>query len=155
MTTLIFDLEANGLSEEADRIWVLCCEVLETGARGEFLGNEHHRFVAFLENNSVSTLVGHNIEGYDLPVLSKVWGFDATGFFVLDTFWLSSAALPDRHAGHSLEAWAKRLTGVEPKVEQERWDVFDPNMIVRCWGDVEITKALYRRLQEEFDAWTG
>ena len=65
--------------------------------------------------SKVTCLIGHNIYGYDLPVLEKVWGIDYGHNRVLgktlpiwDTLLMSQYVEPDL-PGHSLDEWGKRL----------------------------------------------
>jgi hypothetical protein len=59
---------------------------------------------------------------------------------VLDTFILSQLLFPER-GGHSLEWWGVHLGG-EEKVVHDDWGVFSDEMMMRCEGDVRLTKSV-------------
>src|SRR6056300_1775556 len=53
----------------------------------------------------ISTLVGHNLIGFDLPRLEEVWDFKWDGQ-VQDTLVLGRLYNPAIDGGHSLKQWA-------------------------------------------------
>ncbi len=134
---LFFDLEANGLTP--DTIW--CIHINDESYHGDRLKEA----VDILANPNV-TLVGHNIIGYDLPVLSRLYGLEYDVDRVYDTVIMSRLLQPDR-GGHSLAVWGERV-GIE-KLPDLDWNVWDEGLLPRCAIDVEITKAVYYRLQRE------
>ena len=60
--------------------------------------------------SGVDCVVGHNIVGFDLPILRDVWGFDWNRVAV-DTLVLGRLLSPSLEGGHSLRAWAERAGG--------------------------------------------
>ena len=60
--------------------------------------------------HETTTIVGHNLDGFDLPVLRDVWQFDY-GLSVVDTLVLGRLLNPSIEGGHSLREWAKRAGG--------------------------------------------
>lgn len=146
-----FDTEANGLLSDATRLW--CAVVVEKGGdRVVFGPNSVDKLTAHLETFDV--LIGHNIIMYDFPLLRKLYGWEYKGKKV-DTLIMSRTqrpqrALPRGHKGyqpHSIEAWGVRLG--HPKVGQEQWEEYDPNMLDRCDQDVRITEQVYNELLRE------
>ncbi len=152
---IFFDLEANGLREQATRIWVISwCEddgdvISETDVSGvQGLGGGDPNWC------------GHNIINYDLPVIHRLAPhINLSGRKVFDTIIWSRLLWPDllapavpegvkRPDPHSLAAWAIRFGG-EAKVHQETWHEFDPNMVKRCESDVRITRKLYHKIMKE------
>ena len=73
---LVFDIEANGLSEvtlvgpkkkispEADTIWCLCAIDIDTGKEYSYGPGEISEGAKLLSNATL--LIGHNIIGYDI-----------------------------------------------------------------------------------------
>lgn len=55
-------------------------------------------------------VLGHNLIGFDLPVLRDVWAFDWNRA-VIDTLVLGRLLHPSIEGGHSLKAWAERAGG--------------------------------------------
>jgi len=55
-------------------------------------------------------LVGHNIIGFDLPLLKQKYGWEPEKHvIILDTLWMSRMYRPDLDGGHSLGSWGQRL----------------------------------------------
>ena len=149
---IIFDLETNGLLETVDKVWVASW-LTEDGPQTETYRTGFYEFFKSLGKGQ--RIVGHNIVNYDLPVLKKLFDWSPSEDQELfDTTIWSRMLWPDiptpkgcRHA-HSLQAWAIRFGG-EQKVEQEEWNVYDPNMVTRCESDVRITEMLYKKILKE------
>lgn len=111
-----------------------------------------------------TSVCGHNLLGFDAPVLKTSWGLTIPLEKSLDTLILSRLLDPSRPEGHSLEAWGKTL-GTK-KVEYKRiWEwmkdrkeaykgeAFDdpilPLLSFYCEGDVLLLRELHRHLQKE------
>ena len=164
---LVFDLEANGLYDEATTIWCICAEDLETGKRYEWtsrpvkgsLGKPecHEKTGRPLFMDSATELIGHNILNYDLPLLKKLWNWEPKeNVKITDTLVMSRTLYPDRPkppnpackgGPHSLEAWGYRVGKGKP--EHEEWDVFSAAMLRRCNEDVGINVLTYHSLRSE------
>lgn len=147
MTTLVFDIEADGLLETVAQVWCIVTYDIETG-RTDCYGPDNIR-EGIRQLQSADVLVAHNGTGYDLPVIRKVCGASLDESRVQDTLVLSRLGRPVRHGGHSLAAWGERLG--YPKVEHEEWDRYSPEMLNRCKVDVEITYKLWCRLKPMYD----
>ena len=107
-------------------------------------------------------LIGHNIVGFDLPVLklygvldyrigypdqpSEVFGVPCK---VTDTLLWSKLLSPDRFGGHSLDAWGKRLGNYKDHFEE--WDRFSQEMLDYCIQDTEVTVKLYELLKRRMN----
>lgn len=91
-------------------------------------------------------VVGHNLIGFDLPVLQNCWQID-TNVPVWDTLVMARLLKPVIQGGHSLKSWGKRL-----KFDKLDFDVTDfdsgytEEMGTYCKRDVEVTTKLYRAL---------
>lgn len=132
---VLLDIEANGLDPDT-----IHCFSTSTGCRGTTV-EELRAALA-----GCTLLVGHNLRGYDLPVLERLWGFTYDGV-VIDTLVLSRLSRPSRDGGHSLEAWGQRLGYA--KVLHEDWDTYSPAMQHRCDEDVALNLKVYEALKEE------
>ena len=143
---LVFDIEANGLLLEADKIWFIAAKELGIDTVYEFYPDEIEEGIKFL--SQADTLIGHNISGYDLPLIYKLHGVDLRFKDREDTQVMSFLLNPDR-GGHSLEDWAIRLKLAEQKVQNEDWSKFTPVMRERCVSDVLINERVYYALKEE------
>ena len=142
---VVFDIEANGLLDTATHLWCIAAYNMDkdewlTGTIVE--DGSIEKVIEYL-SRQYTCLIGHNILGYDIPLLARCYDFPSPKF-KLDTYVVSRLLNPDR-GFHSLKEWAKKLGKVK-KVEQEQWDKWDSNMLIRCKEDVRITVKLYRRL---------
>ncbi len=105
--------------------------------------------------DTVDVLIGHNILGYDLPLLEKLFDYKYAGKKV-DTLVMSRLLNPKRQspfmcpnkkAPHSIEAWGYRVGRGKP--EHNDWEVFSEQMLHRCAEDVEILELVYYELLKE------
>jgi DNA polymerase-1 len=144
MTTLVFDIEADGL--EATKIWCIVAIDTSTGESRSFGPDQLDEGLQYLQ--SASKLVGHNIIGYDLPTINRLLGIDlSVGRKVVDTLVLSRLFNPVREGGHGLESWGYRLKS--PKIEHHEYDRFTPEMLKYCEQDVYLNYKLFNQLKLE------
>jgi len=119
--------------------------------------------------NKADKLIGHNLIGFDAPVLNKLWGTKIGLKKVRDTLIMSRLLNPSIEGGHSLDAWGKRLGN--HKVEYSRiwhWIMGVPYDKVStapydaphdslnrfyCKQDVAVTVDLYKYLTEQLEDW--
>ena len=93
--TLIFDLETNGLLKDVSRIHCvayydsLLDETLSFNDEcpGKGMSSPIVRAIQYIEQ--AETIIGHNIIGYDLPVIRKLYPFFEPRGVVIDTLLLS------------------------------------------------------------------
>lgn len=72
MSRYVFDIETNGLLLDAKTMYVLVAHNLDTGEVTHYLEGDLGWKEKFDE---ASELIGHNIIGYDLAVLKKLFNF--------------------------------------------------------------------------------
>ena len=100
----------------------------------------------------VSTLIGHNLIGFDLPRLEEVWNYTWEGS-VQDTLVLGRLYNPAIDGGHSLKQWALRA-GNELKSEFSTED-FDKgltqDMVDYCLADCRATWSVYNHVTQLLD----
>lgn len=152
---LIFDIETDGLYDEATKCWLICIKDPDTGEEEAYydteLGDNTTRAGgitdALTRLGRANQIIGHNIIGYDLPVLRKLFGWvPGDSIQVTDTLILSRLFLPDRDGGHSLRAWGERLGF--PKGDYDDWEGgLTEAMVTYCHQDVRVTEALYGALK--------
>jgi len=148
----VFDLEADGYLEDATRVWCGSFLNIDTAEIQTFTSLD--RIVTELVHTDL--LIGHNLTGYDLPLIDKLYtgsyrratGDSVEGLF--DTYEASIALRPDRgHQGHSVESWANRI-GCSPKVPITDWKNLPlERYIKRCETDVAIEYQIYLELLKE------
>jgi len=163
---LIFDLEADGLLETVTKVHCLGISELNSGRVHEY-PEQIDEALAHL--GRADTLIGLNIQSYDLPVLKKLHGWaPAPTVRIIDTLIAARLILPhvdvldgevakrakDKAFGkiygrYSLEAWGVRLGLGKIGAEIEDWSKWTPEMQARCVGDVDICQQLWRFLQPD------
>ena len=133
---IYLDLEADGLNPT--RIW--CVVTRENGVNT--VHKDPESLTRALEG-SVS-VCGHNLIGYDLPVLERLWGVSVAPERIVDTLVLSRLYDPSRAGGHSLKVWGE-LLGF-PKGDHDDWSCLSTAMIEYCERDTEVTEAVHKQL---------
>lgn len=150
---LVFDLEANGLYDEATVIHCIVAKDIDTGKVMQFT-SEHRGFstdtgidrgIRILQG--ATKLIGHNIIDYDLRLIKKLYPNFHTYGKICDTMILSQLLNPDRKGGHSLAQYGEEQ-GIK-KPEHEDWSQFSPEMLHRCTQDVHINHKVYDYLMKE------
>ena len=147
MKQIVFDIEANGLNP--DKVW--CIIAYERGAK-EYItwsGDDLVCFKDWIKEQGELEVIGHNIIGYDIPVLEQLLNVDFSKCKVTDTLVMSRLAQPSREGGHSLENWGQ-LLGF-PKGEHNDWDNFSQDMVEYCQQDVRVNELVYQRLLRDLD----
>lgn len=154
MSAWVFDLEANGFLHVATKAHCGVFKNLETGLVRRFQPSEIPAMLKFMD--TCATLMGHNIIGYDFPLLKDLYGYTFKGKKI-DTLLMSRLQNPKRMlpfncpnkkcGPHSVEAWGYRLGRGKP--EHNDWENFSPAMLHRCSEDVEIQTLIYHALIKE------
>lgn len=156
---LVFDIEANGFLNDASQVWCIVTKDLDTSTVRKF---EPHQVEQGLQHlMQAEVVIGHNVIGYDLPVLAKLYPwFHIPWTKVIDTLVLSRLIFSNlsdtdmnRRAvceakvigSHSLKAWGVRLGLL--KLEHEDWSQFSPEMLERCAVDVDVTERLWKLIE--------
>jgi len=164
---LAFDIEANGFYNEVSRIHCLVIKDVDTGQGWKFDPTGIEEGLRILLQADL--LIGHNVIGYDLPVIQKLYPwFNHDWAKVRDTLTLSRliwSNLSDldprrrpqvyealrekkRVGSHALEAWGIRL-GYNKLDYQGGWDEYTEEMLEYCVVDVEVTERLWKLIEEK------
>lgn len=135
---LVFDIETDGLNPTK----IHCMSWCDLSQYDEKIchTSDYHEMIRVISDKNM-TLVGHNIQRYDLPALEKLLGI-AHRTDVIDTLAMSWYLFPKR-LKHSLEEWGNFFG--EKKVEIDDWE----NLTVedyfnRCDVDVSINIKLFK-----------
>ena len=168
--TLVIDTETNGLLRNATRIHCIALYWLEedrTEAFNDEKYTENPKDLPMGSGYSITTaiswisiaerVVGHNIVGFDLPLIKRLYPFFEYPPVIIDTLLLSRLYHPDLYdidkknrnipdklyGSHSLEAWGHRLG--EHKGDYGKttdWSEWSQEMQDYCEQDVVVTKKL-------------
>jgi len=135
---VIFDIETT---ITADKIWCIICK--HNNTYYQFKEDRLSRFEEFIKKTK--EIIGHNIIGFDIPVLNKYFGYDLfKNCKVTDTLVLSRLLNPMIEGGHSLKNWGEKL--YHKKTEFDIFDKFSEEMLKYCRNDVNLTEKLYNFL---------
>lgn len=138
---MFLDIETNGL--DPDTIWVAV--TMQDGVI-----QEHYTPESLTSAIAGSfKVVGHNLLGFDLPVLEKLWNVFVDKARVEDTLIMSRLANPNREGGHSLANWGETLNF--PKGDYEDWSQLTPEMVLYCIKDVQVTAKVWERCKGELN----
>ena len=174
MSRLVFDIETNGFLDVTDRVHCIVIYDLDAERAYSFSADTSLTGVdgtideGLAMLSEADTVIGHNILGFDLPALSKVYPeWDGATGEVLDTLVLSRLKYPHlrgldfakratvedypvtgRDIGsHSLRAWGLRLKNHKDDYDGG-WDHLSQDMLDYCVQDVMVNVALYRKLED-------
>ena len=140
---IVFDIEANGL--KPDTIWCIVAKPIGEPVVS-FGPTRIKEGIEYLEQ--AETLIGHNILGFDIPVIEKLYGGNLRTKNIKDTLVMSRLYNPIRENGHSLKTWGYIVN--LPKAEQpEDWNSYNTDMLKYCQQDVILNERVYKRLLEE------
>ena len=166
---LVFDLESDGLYEDVTQIHCLCIydtETKQTMVFNDQAFSKHTdepakepivRGVQLLED--ADCIAGHNIIGYDIPVISKLYPWFRCPSNVVDTLLLSRLLHPNLmeidkkkkwkymplqlYGRHSLEAYGHRLGEYKGQFGKTTdWKEWSPEMEAYMIQDVNVTNKL-------------
>ena len=160
--TLVFDLETNGLLNELTRIH--CLAIYDsTTDEVETYNDEKNNKYSISEGIGrllvADTIVGHNIIGFDIPAISKLYNYFTPSARVVDTLLLSRLYHPNiydidhkhkwRHmplqlyGRHSLESYGYRLGEYKGEFgKTSDWSEWSQEMEDYCAQDVVVTTKL-------------
>ena len=139
---LIFDIETDDLN--ATKIWCIVAQDIDTNKIYKFPPDKLEEGYKFLQ--SAEQLIGHNVLGFDIPMVEKFSNIKLTDN-VVDTLVLSRLFNPTREGGHSLDNWGYRLS--YRKIEFDDYENYSTEMLNYCVRDVQLNTLVYRRLQIE------
>ncbi len=156
---LVFDCETNGLLHDVSEVH--CLAIYDAEKEETFVFNNQpdntypiHEGLHWL--TSADVIVGHNIIGYDLPVLRKIYHWFESSARVIDNLLLSRnyntnmmeidkrrnvPRMPLQLYGrHSLEAYGYRLGVYKGDFgETTDWKEWSQEMQDYCIQDVKVT----------------
>ena len=169
---MVFDLETNGLLNDATRIHCLSL-YWEKDDRTETFNDEPYtanpKDLPMASNHSITTgigwlevadvLVGHNIIGFDIPIIKKLYPWFNPSGTIVDTLLLSRLYHPNLldidkkrcwkhmplqlYGRHSLESYGYRLNEYKGNFAKNTdWKEWSQEMQDYCEQDVVVTNKL-------------
>jgi hypothetical protein len=173
MSTLIFDIESDGLVPDTTKIHCLVIHELETGVTERYNHQPNGKPVEegikrLIEAGPTTTIVGHNILGFDIQVIDKLYG-RVPKCDILDTLVCTRLIWPDLKetdfnlalrkpefpknmiGSHSLKAWGHRIGMMKGDFKETDGDfsVWSPSMEDYCVQDVAVTTKLYQIIMQK------
>ena len=140
---LVFDIETDDLN--ATKVWCIVAQNPVSGEVFKFPPDKLEEGYQFLK--TADKLIGHNIIGFDIPLVEKFGNVDLSDKIVIDTLVLSRLFNPTRDGGHSLETWGYKLG--YPKIEFEDYLNYSEDMLTYCVRDVELNTKVLQELRKE------
>jgi len=169
--TIVFDLESNGLLNNASRVHCIALHYCDTDTTEAYNDEPISKNAKYLPmgNRPVTTaittlevadtVIGHNIIGFDLPLIKRIYPFFTYPAVIVDTLLLSRLYHPNLYdidkkqewkdmptklyGSHSLKAYGYRL-GLHKGTfgEDTDWKEWSQEMQDYCIQDVKVTEKL-------------
>ena len=139
---LVFDIETDDLN--ASKIWCIVA-IDEDNKVYSYKPGQIEEGIKLLE--SAETLIGHNILGFDIPVIKDLYDVDLYNKNIVDTLVVSRLINPTKEKGHSLKNWGFTL-GQYKGEPPEDFTEYSNEMLEYCIQDVKLNKKLYNHLQQ-------
>lgn len=162
MKRIVFDIEANGLLESVSLVHSLVMKDLDTGERASVHEQPSiHNWLLRLQDADL--IIGHNILGYDIPALKKLYPWFKPRGVIRDTLLMSRMRWAEIHmvdksgkytipgalvGDYSLKAFGYRLGKFKGEYTGG-WEQWSPEMQKYCEQDVDVTEALYNLIMEK------
>ena len=140
---LVFDIETDDV--KATKVHCIVAQNPESGEIFKFPPNKLEEGYQFLA--TADRLIGHNIIGFDIPMVHKFSDVDLSDKEVIDTLVLSRLFNPTRDGGHGLESWGYKLG--YPKIEFDDYQNYSTEMLDYCVRDVQLNTLVLGELRKE------
>lgn len=162
---LVWDIETDGLLDEMTKIHCIVAINPDTGEEHVFRPHQVSKGIALL--NTASELIGHNIIGFDIPAIRKLYPHFNPPGTILDTLIMCRLHRPDLkdsdHAMYaagkfpahlinrqSLESWGWRLGTKKSEFGKTAdWTTFTEQMLAYCAQDVRVNVELWHFLERQ------
>ena len=166
LTTLLFDIETTPLNAERTEIHCIVTLDYETGEieRYNDTGQTQPITAGVTSLMDADTIIGHNIIGFDIPVIKECYPFFQPKGRIIDTLLLSRLYHPDMltadknaqvygmppklYGRHSLESYGYRLGEYKGNFgETTDWLQWSKEMEDYCEQDTIVTRKLCHHFQ--------
>lgn len=163
MAHYVWDIEGNGLHEitldqkgqptiECDTVHCLVAVDAQTGDMKTFRPHQIEEGWDLL--CKADSIIGHNILGYDIPVMERITGKRLPDSVkVIDTLLMAMLLWPDRSScpanGYSLKNIALYYGGNQKSDYDGGWEEFNEDMLKYCQQDVRTNLNIFQRLSSD------
>ena len=164
--SLVFDLETDGFLKDVSTVHCLAIHDLDTEKTITYndTGSQEPVVRGIQRLQDADLVIGHNIIGYDLPVIRKLYGWFKSPGITVDTLLLSRLYHPDMikvdkkhtwkhmplklYGRHSLESYGYRLGEFKGSFGSSTdWKNWSQEMEDYCIQDVHVTTKLWSHFQ--------
>ncbi len=175
---MIFDLETNGLLNDATRIHCLAIYYFKDDSFQSFNDEkytENPKELPMASNYSITTaishlevadrIIGHNIIGFDIPIIKRIYPYFNPRGTIIDTLLLSRLYHPNLlnidksrawkhmplqlYGRHSLESYGYRLGEYKGNFAKNTdWKDWSQEMEDYCVQDVQVTITLWNHFHK-------
>jgi len=152
MKTFVLDIEADGLLDSATTAWIIGWKVKETGEVFYWLNGD----LGWIEElNKAELVVGHNVIGYDLMLLKKLFDYNLPKHVrVHDTMLMSQILNYNRFPSgdHKLATWGEHLGLSKLSYEDasEFFKQYSAEMQIYWERDLDVTDKVHSVLFSEY-----
>ena len=159
MENIILDIETDGLLDTVTKVHCIVMKSQHFGVEVAISKEQIEKALVVLKANHI---VGHNVLGFDLEVLRRLYGLVIPVEQVTDTLILSRLIHSDLRSedsavkilepkfwgSHSLAAWGYRLNHNKGTFgKNSDFKEFSQEMVDYCINDVELTHILWKNLR--------
>ena len=179
MTTLLYDVETDGLLKKMTRIHLLVIQDADTNEVTVYRQNDKENTIeeGVRRLMEADVIGGHNIIRFDELAIKKVYPWYQPKGKIVDTLVLVRVIYPDIKqrdfvlnrkgtlpgqliGSHSLDAWGHRLGLAKGDYSKQMlkqgldpWAAWNQEMEDYCVRDVEITAILWAGLMKDLEKW--
>ena len=152
---LVFDIETDGFLEDMTKCHVLVCQDAVTKKIYKYTSQPGDTpiEVGLDLMSKADALIGHNIIGFDLMGLDKLYNWKPSSNTVLFDTWVISQTLNySRPHKHGLGGWGKHLKFSKmdnTSFADEGFKTYSPEMLQYCVQDVKLNTKVYEVLLAE------
>lgn len=154
---LVFDIETDGLLDEMTVCHMLVCQDAVTKKLYRFADQPGFPTIkSGLEfMNTAAALVGHNIIGFDLMALEKLYNWKPNNNVrIIDTWVMSQVLNYQRPHKHGLAGWGEYLGYAKQdnsSFKETGWKEYSQQMMEYCTQDVQLNLRVYEVLLAELN----
>jgi DNA polymerase-1 len=149
MSKFILDIETDGLLDTVTKAWIVGVKDKDTKVIKWWLDGDlgWQDYI----NRPGNLIIGHNVLGFDIPCLEKLFGFKLHKEVVVHDTMIFSQILNYKrfgNDGHSLEEWGKALNF--HKGDFKDFSQYSEEMLEYWKQDLEVTERVYNTVLNEF-----